>query len=79
MFLILILKELSELYDGLKISPEDALQLEEETRDQSNSKVWHELRSERITASNFKRVVSRRSDFAGLAATLRKQKSIQNQ
>ena len=70
-------KDMSEVYEGLNLSNDEAQQLEEETRDQSQSKVWHDVRSERITASNFKRVCSRRSDFESLASTLRKQKSIQ--
>ena len=77
MILILLLKDLSELYSGLKVSHDEALQLEEETRDQSSCKLWRDVRAERITSSNFKRVCSRRSDFEGLASALRKQKSIQ--
>eukprot|EP00064_Thunnus_orientalis_P000738 superscaffoldBa00000041_g739 len=59
------------------VEPKTALRLEEETRHQSTCKVWHEVRSERITGSNFKRVCSRRSSFECLASALRKQKSIQ--
>lgn len=69
-------KDSSEIYDAFKISTDEALQLEEETRLQNNSTVWHEVRSQRLTASNFKRIYSRRGDFECLVSVLKK-KAIQ--
>jgi hypothetical protein len=41
---------------------EEAHALEEQTRNQSNSSLWHEERAKRITASKFKDVVGRKKE-----------------
>lgn len=69
-------EEEMDYYSGISITPTDSELLEKETRDQSNNKVWHRVRSQRITSSNFKRVCSRRADFDSLAAELQRDKRI---
>ena len=62
----------ASVIDSLKISVEQASTIEQETRDQSQNPFWHELRKRRLTASKFKRVCSRKSDFKGLVGQLKK-------
>ena len=59
------------LFHGLSVTKEQALDYEEITRDQSKNKIWHDLRAQRITASNFKQICSRRSNFDTLVQQLR--------
>ncbi len=70
----------STFYGGMTVTPSDAEALEKETRGQSDSKIWHHVRSQRLTSSTFKRIVSRVSDFSTLATNMQKQKrSVQTQ
>lgn len=62
---------------GLQVDETMATQLEVDTRAQTNSKSWHNVRSCRITSSVFKQVCSRQKDFEGLADRLVKTKPIQ--
>ena len=62
----------ASVIDSLRISVEQASTIEQETRDQSQNPFWHELRKRRLTASKFKRVCSRKSDFEGLVGQLKK-------
>ncbi|XP_016115987.1 uncharacterized protein [Sinocyclocheilus grahami] len=64
----------------MTVTPSDAEALEIETRVQSDSKIWHRVRSQRLTSSTFKRIVSRVADFSTLATSMQKQKrSVQTQ
>lgn len=56
-----ILEDYRNLFDTVKISQQEALSLEKNTRDQSINTLWHEERKKRITASNFGRVMLRKS------------------
>ena len=62
----------ASVIDSLRISVEQASTIEQETRDQSQNPFWHELRKRRLTASKFKRVCFRKSDFEGLVGKLKK-------
>ncbi|XP_046874101.1 uncharacterized protein LOC124466343 [Hypomesus transpacificus] len=71
-------EEEMDYYSGISMTQTDSELLENETRGQSMNKVWHRVRSQRITSSNFKRVCSRRADFDSLAAELtRNKKTVQ--
>jgi len=62
----------SNVLHSLQISAEQASITEQETRDQSQNPFWHELRKRQLTASKFKRVCSRKSDFERLVSQLKK-------
>ncbi len=70
-------EDLLRKFSGLIVSVNQAAEYEMATRQQSNSNEWHKLRMDRITASQFKRICSRKSDFEKLAASLRQKKFIQ--
>lgn len=46
--------------NNLKLNSEERSELENKTKDQSNSKAWYSAREHRLTASNFHRIGSRR-------------------
>ncbi|KAL0151644.1 hypothetical protein M9458_053045 [Cirrhinus mrigala] len=70
----------STFYSGMTITHSDAEALEKETRGQSNSKLWHRVRSQRLTSSTLKRIVSRVADLNSLATSMQKQRrSVQTQ
>jgi len=58
------------LYNSLFVSDVTSREFEELTRCQSSSDEWHRLRKNRITASTFKRVCSRKANFEALATDL---------
>ncbi|XP_046551332.1 uncharacterized protein LOC124261054 [Haliotis rubra] len=59
-----------DVFDGLNISKEDSVEIEVGTRSQSDSDMWHDLHSDRLTSSNFKPVYSRKGDYHKLAERL---------
>ena len=74
----IVLSERQQLfYESLSISREQSIEYEVLTREQSSSRDWHRLRKNRLTASNFKSVCSRRSDHESLSARFLKGKTVQ--
>lgn len=57
--------------DTVKLSPNEVHLLEEQTRLQSQSALWHKLRSNRITASKLHRIKTRQKDFEVLVKSMR--------
>ena len=68
--------DLVNYYNSLCVSHSMSVEFEEATRGQSASEEWHKLRRCRITASNFKRICSRRGDFESVAASLLTSRSV---
>ena len=66
-----------ELYNGLHTDRALALEIEEQTKEQSKDKKWHEVRRQRLTSSVFKEICSCQSNFERLAKRLAKTKNIQ--
>ncbi|XP_062401123.1 uncharacterized protein LOC134092340 [Sardina pilchardus] len=64
-------------YGGLAVTRFDAEQLERDTRGQSLSKTWHQVRVKRLTSTSFKRICSRVKEFESLATNLMERKSVQ--
>lgn len=58
------------LYKSLFVSDVMSREFEEVTRGQSSTEEWHRLRKNRLTASIFKRVCSRKTNFESLATDL---------
>ena len=54
--------------DGLRVSQAQSCLYEEETREQSDTQKWHDLRAQRLSSSKFKDVCARRAGFESLAA-----------
>jgi hypothetical protein len=63
------------LMKSLQVTPEESFQYEKDTRDQSLCPEWHKLRKNRITASRFKSVTSRRGKFHQLARDMLSKKT----
>ena len=53
--------------EGLSVSQAQSCLYEEETREQSDTQKWHDLRAQRLSSSKFKDVCARRADFESLA------------
>ena len=51
----------TQQWDDLKITHQEATEIERSTQAQSTSKKWHEERKIRITASNFGRIIKRQA------------------
>jgi hypothetical protein len=62
--------DLAGKYNSLYVSDAQSKEYELQTRTQSESVEWHNLRKNRITASNFKRVCSRQANFDALSMQL---------
>lgn len=69
--------DLDVKYRSLHVGDEDGKEFERQTRTQSDVGVWHKLRKNRITASNFKRVTTRRANFETLATQLHSTRHVQ--
>lgn len=65
-------------FQSFAITPEQSEQFEKQTRDQSSCNDWHRLRKNRLTATTFKRVCSRKKDFVNLSEQLVKTKFYQS-
>ncbi|XP_019630250.1 PREDICTED: uncharacterized protein LOC109474389 [Branchiostoma belcheri] len=66
-----------EVYLGLHLTLSQAHEVEENTRDQSHNKIWHDVRKHRLTSSIFKQVCSRKKDHSSLAQRFLSAKNIQ--
>lgn len=69
----------SELYEGLATSHSLSKEIEEQTRKQSQNKLWLSVRKQRLTSSIFKDICSRRKDFTSLASRLKNTRNIQTE
>ena len=56
--------------EDLKISQDESIRLERETRDQTSSDTWWQARSKRVTASKFSEIAKQRSKETKLASRL---------
>ncbi|XP_062617203.1 uncharacterized protein LOC134278910 isoform X1 [Saccostrea cucullata] len=66
-----------DIFIGMDTNLTHALELEEQTRAQSATKLWHEIRRHRITSTMFKDICVRRANHEKLAVRLLKTKNIQ--
>ncbi|XP_056147981.1 uncharacterized protein LOC130122929 [Lampris incognitus] len=58
----------------MAVTHPDAEALDVETRGQSTSKTWHRVRTQRLSSSDYKSIVSRVADFETLAARMQRPK-----
>ena len=63
---VLTLAEMNFI-EGLSVSLTQSCLYEEETREQSDTQKWHDLRAQRLSSSKFKDVCKRRDDVESLA------------
>jgi len=52
--------EQTERIDAVKITPEESVMFEKDTRSQSDNQLWHKLRENRLTASKIGQICKRR-------------------
>ena len=62
--------------EGIQLSMEEMKLFEEQTRLQSQSAIWHKIRSHRITASKIGGIYRRRKDHGTLADRLKSTRHI---
>jgi putative phage-type endonuclease len=62
--------------EAIKISYDECLQFEELTSSQSENPLWHEIRANRLTASNIGRIRSRRDNFEKLSDDLKSTRKV---
>lgn len=67
----------SSKYYSLFVSPMQTVEYERLTRSQSDTDLWHKLRFNRLTASKFKNICSRRKDFDSLVRQLLSRRLVQ--
>lgn len=65
-------------FNGLHVNSKTAGEYEKNTRCQSTSTLWHKLRAGRLTASNFKSIVTRRGNNEKLVQQLLRTKNFQS-
>ena len=66
-----------DIVDGLQITSVVSREIELQTRTESSTQVWHDLRKEKLTSSIFKQICGRRKYFETLAARQLQKKHIQ--
>ena len=76
-YLTALNRDEADIFYGYHVTIEQALKIEHNTTDQSANPEWYELRSKRLTSSNFKRICSRKDNFDSLATDLITKKNIQ--
>lgn len=67
----------NDMVMGLQTNTQLSSEIEKETRLQSSTKLWHDVRRHRLTSTMFKDICVRRADFETLATRLFKNKIIQ--
>ena len=60
-------KKCNEIFESISISQDEALNIESQTRSQSKSQKWYELRAGRITASVMKEACRTNLDIPSLS------------
>lgn len=73
---IALTKGQKDVFDGLQVTADQAYDIETNTRKQSNTSSWHQLRACRLTSSKFKHICSRKKDFDKLAENLLSKKRV---
>lgn len=74
----IVLSELqSKKMESLTVSLQEAVEIEERTRHQSNDPKWHSIRRDRVTASHAGEIAKRRADGAKLAERLQSTRHVQ--
>lgn len=58
---VLLPNEFKPIPQSIKIDMNQAIEIQESTKDQSNSRRWHEERINRLTASKFSEILKRKS------------------
>ncbi|PVD24384.1 hypothetical protein C0Q70_14866 [Pomacea canaliculata] len=68
-------EKIEDLLTSLKVTQQESVVLERDTRLQSNCPLWHKLRQHRITASVVADVAKRKKDFQALSKRLKSSKT----
>ena len=75
-----VLSENEQLFmNGIGVTQEQAEEIEQMTRKQSDCPEWHKLRYKRLTSSTFKDIVVRKKDFETLTDRLTSTRRVQTQ
>ena len=69
-------KNENDIYVGLSVTPSLLIEIEQQTREQSLSKIWHDVRRDRLTSSVFKDIYVRCANHDSLSHRLLNQKNI---
>ena len=62
-----LLKKCEQIYDEVSVSVEQAKMVEQETRKQSNSKIWYDQRSGRVTSSRLHGILHMRQSKSSVS------------